>query len=105
MDLAIKMSDERTLGVDPQQDRLKDASNDINNGRGRELLQLMNKVMMLYIVLFPITNSDPLSYFCFTHAPHHVTEQCIDTISGDLFSTMLFVFTWSRSIPTRGRFV
>ena len=44
MDLAIKMSDERTLGVDPRQDRLKDASNDINNGRGRELLQLMNKV-------------------------------------------------------------
>ena len=44
MDLAIKMSEERTLGVDPQQDRLKDASADINNGRGRDLLQLMNKV-------------------------------------------------------------
>ena len=44
MDLSIKMSDERTLGVDPQQDRLKNASADINNGRGRDLLQLMNKV-------------------------------------------------------------
>ena len=47
MDLSNKMSDERTLGVDPQQDRLKDASIDINSGRGRDLLQLMNKVKLI----------------------------------------------------------
>lgn len=47
MDLAIKMSDERTLGVDPQQDRLNEASADINNGHDRDLLKLMNKVKLM----------------------------------------------------------
>ena len=71
MDLAIKMSDERTLGVDPQQDRLKDASADINNGRGRDLLQLMNKVRSVCLLSFihkHLTSTNALSFFYHTYA-------------------------------------
>ena len=55
VDLSIKMSDERTLGVDPQQDRLKDASGEINSGRGRDLLQLINKVNPYFSRFFSIS--------------------------------------------------
>ena len=98
MDLSIKMSDERTLGVDPQQDRLKNASADINNGRGRDLLQLLNKVNLV-VSFLSVSLSHHSVLHCLTHCHNSVffllcdVEQCIDTISGYLFSTMLFVYT------------
>ncbi len=48
MELAIKLSDERTLGSDPRQTLIKELSEEVNSGKGRELLQLLNKDAVLH---------------------------------------------------------
>jgi hypothetical protein len=43
MQLAVKLSDERTLGMDPRANIVHDLSREVNHGEGRNLLELLNK--------------------------------------------------------------
>lgn len=47
MQIAVKLSDERTLGLDPRQRVIQEIERDINNGETRDLLKLLNKESVL----------------------------------------------------------
>jgi hypothetical protein len=43
MQLAVKLSDERTLGMNPGTNIVHELSREVNHGEGRGLLELLNK--------------------------------------------------------------
>ena len=43
MQIAVKLSDERTLGLDPRQRIIHLIEGDVNTGEGRDLLKLINR--------------------------------------------------------------
>mmetsp|Transcript_31652 Transcript_31652/g.30169 ORF Transcript_31652/g.30169 Transcript_31652/m.30169 type:complete len:202 (+) Transcript_31652:182-787(+) len=47
MQIAVKLSDERTLGLDPRQRLIQGIERDINTGENRDLLKLLNKESVL----------------------------------------------------------
>lgn len=47
MQIAVKLSDERTLGLDTRQRLIQEIEKDINTGENRDLLKLLNKESVL----------------------------------------------------------
>jgi hypothetical protein len=47
MQIAVKLSDERTLGLDTRQRLIQEIEKDINTGENRDLLKLLNKENVL----------------------------------------------------------
>lgn len=47
MQIAVKLSDEHTLGMDPRQRKIKLIVDDVNTGEGRDLMKLLNKEAVL----------------------------------------------------------
>ena len=64
MQVAVKLSDERTLGLDPRQRIIHQIESDVNTGESRDILKLLNKENVLN--RYP---PNAFSHRCFSYIP------------------------------------
>ena len=64
MQIAVKLSDERTLGLDPRQRIIHQIESDVNTGETRDILNLLNKENVLN--RYP---PNAFSHRCFSYIP------------------------------------